>query len=130
MTKALDLFQAYNSGSLPTEGGYIISTFFDVNSNYARYELVSYNAVKNIYLSEEGLSFQSDGKKIYVLVEPPSYSKKHIEPIHRDKSEVVPHRFKELDIITAHNQIKVMISKEPVPSYSSFTVLKPTGINF
>ena len=91
MTKALDLFQAYESGNLPKDGGYIISTFFDVNSNYARYELVSYSAVKNIYLSEDGLSFQSDGKKIHVLVEPPSYSKKHIEPIHRDKTEMVPH---------------------------------------
>lgn len=130
MTKALDLFQAFQSGNLPKDGGYIVSTFFDVNSNYARYELVSYNAVKNLYVTEEGLSFQSDGKKIFVLVEPPSYSKKHIEPIHRDKGESIPHRFKELEVYTAHNQIKVMISKEPVPSYSSFTILKPTGINF
>ena len=43
---------------------------------------------------------------------------------------MVPHRFKELDIFTAHNQTKVMVSKEPVSSYSSFTILKPTGVNF
>lgn len=130
MTKALDLFQAFTAGNYPKEGGYIVSTFFDTTSNYSRYEVVSFSAVKNLFMTEDGLTFQSDGKKLYVLVEPPTYPRKHIEPIHRDKTEVVPHRFKEMEIYTAHNQAKVMISKEPVPSYSSFTILKPTGINF
>jgi len=44
--------------------------------------------------------------------------------------ESIPHRFKELDILTAKNQTKVMVSKEPIITYSSFTILKPTGINF
>jgi len=35
-----------------------------------------------------------------------------------------------LEIITAKNQTKIMIAKEPNESYGSFTILKPTGINF
>lgn len=128
--KALDLFQAYKENSLPREGGYIVSSFMDGNSKYTRYEIVSYSGVKNIFASEEGLTFQSDGKKIYILAEPPTYPKKFIEPYVRDKSELIPHRFNELHIKTAHNQTKVMFSKEPVQSYSSFTILKPNSINF
>lgn len=128
--KALDLFQAFHDSSLPREGGYIVSSFFDKTSTYSRYEIVSYNGVKNIFLSEDGLSFQSDGKKIYILVEPPTYPRKQLEPIHRDKYESIPHRYNELTIYTCKEQTKVMVSKEPVMSYSSFTILKPTSINF
>lgn len=128
--KALDLFQAFNDNALPTTGGYIVSSFFDVHSKYARYEIVSYSGVKNIFQSEDGLTFQSDGKKIYILAEPPTYPKKFIEPYVRDKAELIPHRFSELHIQVAHNQTKVMFSKEPVNSYSSFTILRPTSINF
>ena len=41
-----------------------------------------------------------------------------------------PHRFNELEIPTAKNQTKVMVSKIPTMTYSSFTILRPTGINF
>lgn len=128
--KALDLFQAFQENTLPRDGGYIVSSFFDAHSTYSRYEIVSYSGVKNIFLAEDGLTFQSDGKKIYILVEPPSYPKKFIEPYVRDRGELIPHRFSELIIQTAHNQTKVMFSKEPVPSYSAFTILKPTSVNF
>ncbi len=128
--KALDLFQAYSKNKLPKEGGYIVSTFFDKNSIYSIYEIVAYNGVKSIYLSNDGLTFQTDGSKLFVLVEPASYPKKHMEPVSRSQNEQIPHRFKELDIYTAENQTKIMISKEPIITYSSFTILKPTGINF
>ena len=59
-----------------------------------------------------------------------SYPKKHMEPVSRTQNEQIPHRFNELIIYTAKNQTKIMISKQPIITYSSFTVLKPTGINF
>ena len=75
-------------------------------------------------------TFQADGTKIFVLCEPPGYTQKHVEPYSRDKEHQIPHRFGELQIITAKNQTKVMVSREPVMSYSSFTILRPTGTDF
>ncbi len=128
--KALDLFQAYNEGKLPQDGGYIVSSFFDANSTYSIYEIVAYDNLKSIYETENGLTFQTDGHKLFILVEPTNYPHKYQEPFTRGKNEQIPHRFSELDIVTSRNQTKVMVSKKPMVSYSSFTVLKPTGINF
>lgn len=128
--KALDLFQAYSQNKLPRDGGYVVSTFFNNSSIYSIYEVVAYSGVKSIYLSEEGLTFQTDGNKLFILVEPASYPKKHIEPVSRSQNEQIPHRFSELITYTAKNQTKIMISETPVMAYSSFTILKPTGINF
>ena len=128
--KALDLFQAYAQDKLPREGGYIVSSFLSDTSTYSIFEVVAYSAVKNLYLSKEGLTFQSDGNKLFVLVEPPTFPKKYIEPFRRDTSEKIPHRFSELEIFTAKDQSKIMVSQEPIYTYGSFTILKPTGINF
>lgn len=129
--KALDLFQAYSQGKLPKEeGGYIVSSFFQQTSAYAIYEVVAYNNVKNLYLSEDGLTFETDGSKLFVLVEPATFPQKYIEPFRRDRGLNIPHRFSELDVFTSKNQIRVMVSKEPIISYSSFTILRPTGVNF
>ena len=59
--KALDLFQAYAQNKLPKEGGYVVSTFFASNSVYSIYEVVAYNGVKSIYLTEEGLTWIMTG---------------------------------------------------------------------
>jgi hypothetical protein len=128
--KALDLFQAYAQGKLPKDGGYIVSSFFDQHSAYSRYEVVAYSGVKSIYLTESGITFQTDGNKLFVLVEPPNYSRKHVEPVNRESDAQIPHRFSELEIHVSKNQSKVMVSREPIIAYSSFTVLKPTGVNF
>ena len=128
--KALDLFQAYNEGKLPQEGGYIVSSFFKNNSPYAIYEVVAYGGVKNIIASDEGITFQTDGCKLYILVEPTMYSRKYIEPVSREHGMSIPFRFSELNIHSAKNQYKIMVPKEPIVTYSSFTILKPTGINF
>ena len=72
--RALDLFQAYSSNSLPKDGGFIVSSFLKETSSYSRYEVIAYSAVKNLYLSAEGLTLQSDGNKIYILVEPSNYA--------------------------------------------------------
>jgi hypothetical protein len=129
-TKALDLFQAYSEDKLPKDGGYIVSSFLSETSTYSIFEVVSYSAVKSLYLSDAGLTFQSDGNKLFVLVEPPTFPKKYIEPFRRDSNEKIPHRFSELEVYTAKDQSKILISLEPIYTYGSFTILKPTGINF
>ena len=128
--KALELFKAYAESQLPSDGGYIVSSFLDESSSYARYEVVAYSGVKSIYLTQEGLTFQTDGSKLFVLAEPASYAQKHLEPFRRPVKDQVPHRFSELDILTTRKQTKVMVSKSPQMSYGSFTILKPSGINF
>jgi len=128
--KALDLFKAFAAEKLPAEGGYIISSFFQETSAYSKYEIVAYNSVKAIYPTSEGLTFQADGNKLFVLAEPASYMRKHLEPYTREKEYQIPHRFSEVETITAHNQTRVMVSREPVMTYSSFTIIKPTEINF
>lgn len=130
MAKVDDLFTAYNNNELPTDGGYIVSTFFDDTSTYTKYEVTSYNNVKDIYPNEEGIVFQADGYKIFVLVEPANYSSKHIEPAYRDAFHKIPYRTKELDVYTSKRQDRIMIGKEPVVTYTSFTVLKSRGNNF
>ncbi len=129
-TKALDLFQAYAEDKLPRDGGYVVSSFLSETSTYSIFEVVSYGAIKSLYLSTEGLTFQSNGNKLFVLVEPPAYPKKFIEPFRRDSNEKIPHRFSELTVYTAKDQSKVMVSQDPIYTYGSFTILKPTGINF
>jgi hypothetical protein len=127
--KAVDLFKAYSESKLPSDGGYIVSSFLDEHTAYSRYEVIAYSGVKSIVLTNEGLAFQTDGNKLFVLVEPPNYAQKHLEPFRRTAKDQIPHRFAELDILTAKNQTKVMVSKTPLMTYGSFTVVRPSGAN-
>ena len=127
--KAMDLFEAFTQDKLPKDKAYIISTFIDGNTGYSIYEVISYSGVKSIYPEGQGLTFQSQGKKMHMLLEPSSYPHKGIEPYLRDKSDQIPLRFNELEIFTTKNQVKIMVEKRPIESLSSFTVLKPTGFN-
>ena len=128
-TKAMDLFEAYGQDKLPKDQAYIVSSFINSSNGYAIYEVISYSGVKAIYPEGEGLTFQSSGKKMHIMIEPPSYPKKAEEPYLRDKSDQIPLRFKELDVITAKNQTKIFLAKKPIESLSSFTVAKPQGMN-
>jgi hypothetical protein len=131
MAKANELFSAFYNHELPVEGGFILSSFFDENSTYSRYDLISYNNVKDIYLTAEGdLTFMADGKKLCVLVEPVNYPKKHDEPSLRDSRHRIPYRYNELEIMTTKRQDRVMVGKHPIVSYTSFTVVKSEGDNF
>jgi hypothetical protein len=93
-------------------------------------EIISYSEVKNFFASTDSLTFQSNGKKIYILVEPSSYNHKSQEPYVRPSKYQIPLRFNDLNIYTCKNQYKVMYNKEPQMMMTSFTVLKPTGHNF
>jgi len=127
--KAMDLFEAYNGDQLPKDQAYIVSSFVNTDNGITIYEVISYSAVKAIYPDAEGLTFQSSGKKMHILIEPPSYAHKAIEPYLRDKSDQIPLRFNELELHTARNQSKIYIAKKPIESLSSFTVAKPKGFN-
>jgi hypothetical protein len=128
--KAMDLFDAYAKNALPKDHGYIVTSFFSSNSVYSRYEIVSYANVKSIYPSEDGLTFQTDGKKLYILVEPANYPNKGMEPYVRSTAEKIPLRFSELDSHVCKNQTRIYWSKDSVMSYGAFTVARPEGINF
>lgn len=128
--KAMDLFEAYKQGKLPMDEGYIVSSFFKTDTSYSVYEIISYSAVKDLYPSGNSLTFQTNGKKIFVLAEPPTYRHKQVEPFIREKEFLVPFRFNEAEIITAKNQAKVMFNKEPQMAVSSFTVVRPEGMDF
>ncbi|MCL2230497.1 MAG: hypothetical protein FWC01_05325 [Treponema sp.] len=128
--KFRNLFDAYSQGKLPFTHGYIVSSFFNENSYYSKYEIVSYAGVKEIFPTADGLTFVTGGKKLHVLLEPDTYNKKFQEPVSRADGERIPKRFAELETITASNQSKIMVAKNPDESYGSFTILKPSGINF
>ena len=125
-----ELFKAYYNSELPFEGGYIFTSLFDANSTYSRYEITSYNNVKDIYPSNGDLTFQADGKKLFILVEPANYPRKHTEPSLREADYKIPYRFNEVHTLTSRRQDRIMIGKKPVITYTSFTILNPTGDNF
>jgi hypothetical protein len=127
--KAMDLFEAFSQDKLPKDQAYIVSSFVNPSSGYTIYEVISYSAVKALYPEGEGLTFQSSGRKMHIMIEPPSYPHKAIEPYLRDKSDQIPLRFNELELHTAKNQSKIYIAKKPIESLSSFTVAKPVGYN-
>ncbi|MDR1970308.1 MAG: hypothetical protein LBQ46_00150 [Treponema sp.] len=127
--KAMDLFEAYAQNKLPKDNAYVVSSFVNINTGYVIYEVVSYSGVKAIYLEGNGLTFQSQGKKMHILLEPASYPHKGIEPYLRDTGEKIPLRFSELEILTSRNQIKTMLARKPIESLSSFTIMKPSGLN-
>jgi len=65
-----------------------------------------------------------------VLIEPANYPKKGEEPYVRSSNEMIPHRFSELDLHTCKNQTKIYTGKDAIMSYTSFTIMKPQGVNF
>ncbi|MDP3176853.1 MAG: hypothetical protein Q8M76_03045, partial [Spirochaetaceae bacterium] len=97
---------------------------------YTHYEIVSYANVKSIYPTEGGLTFQTDGKKLFILMEPPNYHLKNMEPFLRPSAESIPQRFVELDCLTTRNQTKAFWSKQAMISYGSFTIMRPQGLDF
>ncbi|MCL2093864.1 MAG: hypothetical protein FWH12_06685 [Treponema sp.] len=128
--RAMDLFEAYTKDMLPKDKAYIVSSFINPNTGYSKYEVISYSAVKAIYPEGlESLTFQSQGKKLHILVEPSSYAKKPIEPYLRDKEEQIPLRFSELAVHIAKTQTKIYFAKKPIESLSSFSVARPIGRN-
>jgi hypothetical protein len=130
MAKINELFAAYQQSALPTEGGLIITSMFDRDTTYSKYEVTSYGGASDIHRNQDGLVFQADGYRQFVVVEPASYRKKHIEPAMRDGGHSIPYRFGEVDTFITKRQDRVLTGKEPVVTYKSFTILEPIGNNF
>lgn len=130
VAKALELFSAYRSGSVPPGGGYVVSSFMVDGSAYVRYEIVAYRRARSLCLSRQGLTFAADGSRIFVLVEPDGYPDKATEPFQRDAHHRIPHRFAELATVAVRSHSRIMVSKDPVVVSSEFTVAAPAGIDF
>jgi hypothetical protein len=127
--KSIDLFQAYGEGQVPREGGYIVTSFRQPSSDYVKYEIVGYSDLQSLYLSPEGLTFQADANKLFVLAEPADYEQKHAEPYARAGQHQIPHHFSEVEQFTAGNMARIMISKQPVSVYFSFSIPRPGALN-
>lgn len=135
MQKAMFLMESYKKGILAElDAGYILTVNVpDMNDiqlklNPYRFEMVSYNGVKEIRPIEGGLKFLSSGRKILCLVEPANYPRNHVEPAFRSNrtTEYIPFRFKECDIYnTKDNRYRVLLPTKPVECYDSFTVEFP-----
>ncbi len=130
MAKATNLLKAYLNNDIPAEGGFIISAFFQPGSTYAVYEATAYRNVKDIFRDKDGVMFRTDGNRAHMLVEPPSYSKKHVEPVHRDEGKSIPYRLNELNLVNSRKGGKVLISQEPMLIHSSFTILEHASDSF
>ncbi len=127
--KAVDLFQAFSEGKLPMEGGFVVTSFFQDNSAYAKYEIVAYSNLQSLFLSDEGLIFRTDGHKLFALAEPADYEGKDLEPFSRDGQRQIPHSFSEVEQLPAGGGARILLSRQPVLAYSSFTVFRPTALN-
>ncbi len=123
MAKATELVKAYLAEDIPGDGGFIVSGFFE-GSQYAIYEITAYRNVKDIFRDKDGVIFKTDGNRTHLLVEPPTYPQKHIEPVNREEGRSIPYRFNEVDIISGKKSEKIMVPHEPVMLYSSFTILE------
>lgn len=130
MAKAMSLLKAYLTEAVPSNGGFIVSSYFDPESIYSIYEITAYGNVKDIFKTPDGLTFKTDGNRAHILVEPPTYTRKHVEPVFREDGKSIPYRFSELTVISGSRQEKIMVSKEPVMLYSSFTIMESAGDNF
>ena len=130
MAKATTLIKAYMTETIPSDGGFIVTAFFSPGTNYAIYEVTAYRNVKDIFKTNDGLTFKTDGNRTHMLVEPASYIKKYIEPVNREEGKSIPYRFADMDILEPENNMKIMIPLEPIMLYSTFTILEKEGDYF
>jgi len=124
MANAMALIKAYMTEQIPSDGGFIITAYFTGGSNYSIYEVTAYRNVKDIYRTGEGVTFKTDGNRTHLLVEPPIYTNKHVEPVNREVGKSIPYRFSEMTILGGGKSEKIMIPQQPLMLYSSFTILE------
>jgi hypothetical protein len=130
MAKAISLLKAYQTKTIPTEGGIIITSNFDEDTAYSIYEITAFTSFKDIYQGTDEFTFKTDGERTHILVEPPIFLCNSVEPAFRDADKSIPYKFNELNIITYKNLEKIMIPKEPVKLHSNFTIQNAKGNNF
>ncbi len=124
MAQATSLLKAYMTENIPPNGGFIVSAFFDYSSAYTIYEITAYRNVKDIFRTQTGITFKTDGNRTHLLVEPPTFPKKHEEPVNREQGKSIPYRFADMEVVDGSRNEKIMIPQEPLMLYSSFTILE------
>lgn len=131
MPKIIELFEGLSEGVIPFDGtGYILNTQFARDSNYTKIEIIAFKNVKNILPTGDGVIFQSDGYKTFLIYEPKTYQRRFLEPYLREDREKVPLRWNEVEVINLANHDRIILSKAPYLSYGSFTVDKPESGSF
>ena len=124
MAIATALIKAYMTETIPSDGGFILTAFFTPGSGYAIYEVTAYRNVKDIFRTDEGVTFKTDGNRTHILVEPASFTKKYVEPVNREAGFSVPYRFNEMTILPGPKNEKIMVPEKPISLYTSFTILE------
>jgi histone H1/5 len=124
-----NLFDAYNTNTLPRDQGLIITSAFRDNSAYTIYEITAYNGVKELSRNDVELRFVCErARKFYVLVEPVDYFFKYImDPADRSVSDSIPYRKHELEVSTTVHETQIMIAKAARETAPEFAVPKPHG---
>lgn len=130
MAIATALIKAYMTETIPSDGGFIVTAFFTPGSGYAIYEITAYRNVKDIFRTDEGVTFKTDGNRTHILVEPASFTKKYVEPVNREVGFAVPYRFNEMTIMAGPKNEKIMVPDSPIMLYTSFTILEKQGDYF
>ncbi len=122
----MSLFEGLMKGEIPFDGtGFILVANFSDNSNYAIVEVVAFRNIKQFIQTDDGVTFYSDGYKIYLLYEPVSYRFRFQEPYLRDQGEAIPMRFNELHIFDMPSHDRVLMSISPYVSMGTFYIEKP-----
>ena len=125
-----ELFDCFNKGEFPMNGGFIVSAFFQDQSMYSKFEMISYNNVKDIFLTNKALTFQAQGKKMYWLVEPSNYPNKSKDPAFREDDQSIPFRMDEVDLVTTKRSDRVYIGKKLMHSSANFDISRSKGQNY
>ena len=111
-------------------GGYIFNAHLHGKHNYAIFEIIGFENVKQIISGENSVTFQSDGYKIFIVFESRNFPTKYVEPYLRQEGEKVPLRWNETEILELPNRDRIFISKAPYISYGTFTVEAPETGSF
>ncbi len=124
---AVDLYQGLTDESIPLHGGggFIFNARFATDSNYAIFETITFRNVRNIVMTDQGVTFYSDGNRVFVLYEPKNYVRRHIEPYLREDKERIPQRFSESLVYSLPGGDRLLFSRKPYFSRGSFTVENP-----
>lgn len=135
MQKAMFFEEAYHKGVLnKVTQGFILSMrapdVDDINRKHDPFlvEVISYSGVKSVNPVGSGVKFQAQGQKMFLMLEPSSYTENHIEPTYRSNNTTayMPYRFKDCEtFLTRDSRFKVMIPQTPYNCYDSFTVSFP-----
>ena len=129
--KWVELFQGLMNDAIPFDGtGFIMLGQFDKRSDYTKIETIAFRNVKKFSMTDDGVTFYSDGYKIFLLYEPPTYRFRFQEPFLRSDGDNIPLRFNELHNIQLSNHARLYISKEPYMSFGTFNVARPESGNF